>query len=119
MIYGKNQNGGVIAQEVKPVPPPPLWYGVTNQEFQSINAPNPPGNLELWVRCAYQFRLRVWPNLTNGFGYRGHTEFSDHYFLDLPGSLDCSVYDINNDGFINLVDLAAFSNYWLESCLVE
>ena len=118
-ISGKNHNGGVIAQQVYPGTPPTLWNGVTNTEFESINAPNPPGNLELWRRCAYQFRLRVWPRITDGFGYLGHTPFEDHYFIDLPGALDCSVYDIDNNGFINLVDFAAFANFYLESCVIE
>ncbi len=117
-IWGKNQYGGVIAQEVYSVPPA-MWNGVTNLEYESQFAPNPPGNLVPWKRCAYQFRLRVWPRITNGYGYFGHSGFSDHYFLDLPGSLDCSVYDSDNDGFIDNVDLAAFANFWLGSCVVE
>jgi len=115
-IWGRNQNGGVIAQEIYSNPPA-QWNGVTNTEYQSINAPNPPGNLDPWHRCAYQFRLRVWPRTTNGFGYRGHREFSDHYFLDLPGSLGCAAYDSDNNGLINMIDFAAFANVWLESCI--
>ena len=118
-ISGKNLNGGVIAQQVYPGTPPALWNGVTNTEFESQYAPNPPGNLQSWRRCAYQFRLRVWPRITNGFGYLGHTSFEDHYFIDLPGALDCSVYDINNDGTINLIDFAAFAGFYLQSCVIE
>ncbi|HLB72430.1 MAG TPA: hypothetical protein VJJ98_00270 [Sedimentisphaerales bacterium] len=114
-IWGKNQYGGVIAQEIYSNPPA-LWNGVTNTEYQSINAPNPPGNLDLWHRCAYQFRLLVWPRTTNGFDYCGYREYNDHYFLDLPGSLGCAAYDSDNNGFINMVDFAAFANVWLESC---
>ncbi|KPK78130.1 MAG: hypothetical protein AMJ79_00740 [Phycisphaerae bacterium SM23_30] len=117
-IWGKNQNGGVIAQELYSNPPP-LWNGVTNTEYQSQFAPDPPGNLQPWRRCAYQFRLRVWPRITNGFGYLGHSEFNDHYFLDLPGVLDCSVYDVDNNSFINMIDFAAFAQFWLKSCIIE
>ncbi|MCP4713183.1 MAG: hypothetical protein GY869_31520, partial [Planctomycetes bacterium] len=118
-ISGKNLNGGVIAQQKYPGTPPVLWHGVTGTEFQSKYASDPPGNLQNWRRCAYQFRLRVWPRITDGSGYLGHSTFSDHYFLDLPGALDCSVYDINNDGLINLVDFAAFAGFYLQSCVIE
>ena len=118
-ISGKNHNGGVIAQQVYPGTPPALWNGVTNTEFESKDAPNPPGNLELWRRCAYQFRLLVWPRITDGFGYWGPTSFEDHYFIDLPGVLDCSLYDIDNNGVINLIDFAAFAHFYLQSCVIE
>ncbi len=119
-IWGKNQYGGVIAQEVYSVPPA-MWNGVTNVEYESnpLWLDPPPGSLQSWRRCAYQFRLRVWPRVTNGYGYLRHSSFSDHYFLDLPGSLDCSVYDADNDGFIGVVDFAAFASHWLQSCAVE
>ena len=115
-IYGKNHNGGIIAQQFYPGTPPPLWTGVTDTEFQSKNAP--PGLLP-WTRCAYQFRLRAWRNTTNGYGYPGYREFSDHYFLDLPGTIGCSVYDRNKDNFINLLDYFEFAKYWLQSCTEE
>ena len=118
-IAGKNDNRGVIAREVYSDSSPRLWYGVTDEQFRSENAPNPPGNLEQWIRCAYQFRLRAYPRVTNGFSWLSGREFSDHYFLDLAGSYGCQRADINRSGKVDFADLAELGAHWAETCPLE
>jgi len=117
-IAGKNDNRGVIAEQAYTDASPRLWHGVTDEQFRSEDAPNPPGNLEQWIRCAYQFRLRAYPRVTNGFSWRSGREFSDHYFLDLAGAYGCGRFDFDNSGVVDLLDFAEFASHWLESCSI-
>ena len=114
-LAGKNDYRGVIAQQSYVPGSNPLWNGVTQQEFQTIDAPNPPGNLEPWIRCAYQFRLHAYARTTNGYYYIYWNEFDDHYFLDLAGS-GCLKADLNSSGKVDFADFALFASHWLETC---
>ena len=50
------------------------WQGVSDLWVSAPVAPNkfPP------ITCAYQLRLSAWPRVTNGYGYIGYTEATDH-----------------------------------------
>ncbi len=114
-LWGKNNYGGVIATDsYNPGVHGTNWFGVSNLLVESQNAPSP---LPDWQQCAYQFRLRAWANVTNGYYYIYYNEFNDHYYIDLTGSLSgCSIADINKDGIVNLGDLAIVADHWLETC---
>lgn len=113
-IAGKNDNRGIIAQEVYAPTPTPLWYGPLETEVQSEDAP---GSLEPWIRCAYQFRLRVYARTTNGYYYLYWTEFNDHYFLDLGTTpVGCKKADIHEDNVIDILDFAELAQCWLADC---
>lgn len=114
-LWGKNNYGGVIATDsYNPGVHGTNWFGVSNLLVESQNAPSP---LPDWQQCAYQFRLRAWANVTNGYYYIYSNEFNDHYYIDLTGSIGgCSAADINKDGTVNLGDLAIIADHWLESC---
>jgi len=114
-LAGKNDYRGVIAQQSYSAGSSPFWYGVTAEEFQTDDAPNPPGNLEPWIRCGYQFRLHAYARTTNGYHYIYWGEFDDHYFLDL-GIGGCCRADLNNSGKVDFVDFAMFASHWLEVC---
>ncbi len=122
-IAGKNDYRGVIAQQSYGVASDdyPLWYGVDPDEFETdglINPEEPPAwQLKQWKRCAYQFRLRAWANVTNGYGYIYSDQFSDHYFIDFDAS-GCNRADIDKNGVVNILDFSLLSLHWLETCPV-
>jgi hypothetical protein len=115
-LWGKNNYGGVIATDsYNPGVDGTNWYGVTNLLVESKNAPSPLPN---WQQCAYQFRLRAWANVTNGYYYIYSDEFNDHYYIDLTGSMSgCSTADLNKDGRVDSLDLAIMASHWLQTCL--
>lgn len=120
-LAGKNELRGLIAHESYEPSVDPYWFGVNTEEYQSINAPdpapNPPGVLKDWKRCAYQFRLRAWANVTNGYSYIYWDEFDDHYYIDFDVA-GCNRADINNDGVVNMLDMNIVARHWLETCPV-
>ncbi len=122
-IAGKNDLRGLINhQSYGPtVDDYPYWFGVDGEEFRTENAPvvapNPPGVLKDWKRCAYQFRLRAWANVTNGYNYIFWDQFSDHYYIDFNVT-GCNRADIDNNGTVDMADLNIFSLHWLETCPV-
>lgn len=115
-IAGKNDHRGTIASLTYNPADGPYWHGVTEETFNSVDALPPSGNLENWKRCAYQFRLRTWSKVTNGYHYIYYKEFNDHYFIDLGGIGTCERADIDGSGTVDLQDFAAMSSYWLETC---
>lgn len=118
-IAGKNDNRGIIARQSYSPPPGPLWFGVTGIQFETDDAPPPPVGLDPWIRCAYQFRLRAYSRVTNGYGYIYWAQFSDHYFLDLGGSYGCHRADINRSGKVDVADLSEMAAHWAETCPIE
>lgn len=114
-LWGKNNYGGVIATDTyTPGVDGTNWSGVTNLLVESKNAPSP---LPDWQQCAYQFRLRAWANVTNGYYYVYSDEFNDHYYIDLAGGVGmCSTSDLNKDGRVDTVDLAIMASHWLQTC---
>lgn len=118
-IAGKNDHRGTIASQNYSPTPTPLWFGVTGAEYASEDAPSPPAGLEPWIRCAYQFRLRAYSRVTNGYGYIYWSQFSDHYFLDLGGSYGCRRADVNRSGKVDFGDLGEVAAHWMETCPLE
>jgi hypothetical protein len=122
-IAGKNDKRGKIAGEsyrVLPVSSDPLWFENTQPEYASVDAPPiSAGGLEEWIRCAYQFRLRGYSRITNGYNYIYSAHFSDHYFLDLGGSYGCSRADFDDSGQVDFADLAEFGTHWMETTCPE
>ncbi len=118
-IAGKNDHRGIIASESYSAMPGPLWHAATTDEYNSEDAPAPPTGLEPWIRCAYQFRLRAYSRITNGYNYIYSTPFSDHYFLDLGGSYGCQRADINRNGKVDFADLGELGAFWAETCPLE
>lgn len=57
------------------------WQGVPDLWVSAPVAPNkfPP------VTCAYQIRLSATPRVTNGYGYIGYAEATDHVTFIRPG----------------------------------
>jgi len=47
---------------------PPVWYGVSNQLFNSADA-MVAGSLDSWTECAHQFSLHAWARTTDGYNY--------------------------------------------------
>jgi len=115
-LYGKNQYAGWIAQSGYPgVVPPNNWPGVVNTEFDSSD-----GALIPWQNCAYQFRLRAYSRITNGFGYLDYEpyadSFSDHYYIRVGDCAWCGGADINRSGRVDLEDFARLASQWLREC---
>ena len=110
VISGKNNYRGVITSDSYTPTTPPLWFGVTNEEFQSKD-----GSQDPWDRCAYQFRLRSWGRATDGDQYIHYDIFSDHYYLDF-GVTTCMRADIDGSGKVDFGDMAEVANHWLETC---
>ena len=113
-LFGKNRFAGVIASETYPGAPRPLWFGAVNVMVESKNAPS----LDPWQRCAYQFRLRAWSRITNGFNYIKWDQFSEYYSLDFVGGcVGCGGADLDNSGKVDWGDFAIFASHWLEICV--
>jgi parallel beta-helix repeat protein len=115
-LYGKNQYAGWIAQSGYPgVAPPNNWPGVVNTEFDSSD-----GAMIPWQNCAYQFRLRAYSRITNGFGYLDYEpyadSFSDHYYIKVGDCAWCGGADINRSGRVDLEDFARLASQWLREC---
>jgi hypothetical protein len=111
VISGKNNYRGVIASDsYNPDTKPLLWYGVTEQEFQSAD-----GSQDPWENCAYQFRLEAWSRATDGFYWIYWAGFSNHYYLDL-GTASCGSADLDRNGRVDFRDLARLAEHWLETC---
>ncbi len=115
-IAGKNDHRGTILSQSYDPLAGPLWYGFTEDTFNSEAALPPAGNFEDWIRCAYQFRLRAWANVTNGYNYIYRNEFNDHYFIDLGGISGCRRADIDNSGTVDIGDFRELAMHWLETC---
>ncbi len=109
-IAGKNDHRGTIKTMTYNFADGPLWPGVTGMEFGS-DVPT----FQDWKRCAYQFRLRTWSRVNNGYYYIYYREFNDHYFIDL-GDSGCTAADVNSDGIVNLGDIYQISLHWMEEC---
>ena len=113
-LWGKNNYGGVIATEsYNPGVHGTNWSGVSNILVESKNAPSP---LPDWQQCAYQFRLRAWANVTNGYYYIYSNEFNDHYYLSVGNCAWCGGADINHSGKVDLADFALLASQWLRTC---
>jgi hypothetical protein len=88
---------------------------VVNTEFDSED-----GSLVPWQNCAYQFRLRAYSRITNGFGYLDYEPyadlFSDHYYLKVGDCAWCGGADINRSGRVDLADFARLAAEWLREC---
>lgn len=115
-MYGKNQHAGVIAQSTYPgVVPPNDWPGVVNAVYNSED-----GSLVPWQNCAYQFRLRAYSRITNGFGYFDYepwaASFSDHYYLKVGNCAWCGGADIDQSGTVDLSDFVRLASQWLRTC---
>ena len=106
-LYGKNHNAGRIAfdhyDDAAGITPP-IWYGVSNQLFNSAEA-MAAGSLNPWTECAHQFRLHAWARTTDGYNYIKRAEFNDHYFIQINA---CPA-DLNRDGVVDGSDLAEFA----------
>jgi len=117
-LYGKNRDGGdVVTDQYVGAHDStgPLWDGVANTPFDSSAAP--PGQLDPWRNCAYQFRLQVWGRATNGYNHIHYREFNDHYYLNVGGCAWCGGADINHNGKVDSFDLGLFASRWLnKSC---
>jgi len=116
-IYGANHSGGTIVSDhfTGVHDTTPIWYGVSSQEFDSIDAMNA-GHLDPWENCAYQFHLRVWARTTDGFNRIRWADFNDHYYLQIHDN-KCAG-DLDGDGVVDGTDLAKFSrDYGREDCL--
>ena len=114
-VAGKNDHRGKIASESYSPTPDPLWFANFEPEYRTENAPAPPSGLQDWIRCAYQFRLRAYSRITNGYGYIYWSQFSDHYFLDLGGTTNCGTPDIDGSGRIDFGDLSIIADHWMET----
>ena len=117
-LYGKNRDGGDIVKEQyvgSHDDNPPFWPGVANVEFNSADAP--PGQLDPWEVCAYQFRLQVWGRTTDGYRHICYKEFNDHYYINIGPQSLCKG-DFDNDGDVDGSDLSVFaSEFGRTDCL--
>ena len=105
-LYGKNQDGGVVASDqyagshdgLRPV-----WTGVSHVVVSSLPA-HAAGRLHPWKTYAYQFRLTAWARTTDGFNRLYWNEFNDHYFISTN-----SPADLDWDGDVDGLDLSTFA----------
>lgn len=74
--YGSNLSTTIYSQNY---PGSGNWSGVVNLLVPGSGEWVPP------VTCAYQFRLTGWARTTNGYGYIGHAEHSEHLTILKPG----------------------------------
>ena len=74
--YGSNQSTVIHSQNY---PGAGNWTGVVNLSVPGSGEWVPP------VTCAYQFRLKGWARTTNGYGYIGSAEHSEHLTVLKPG----------------------------------
>lgn len=74
--YGSNLSTTIHAENY---PGSGNWAGVTNMLVPATGEWVPP------VTCAYQFRLTGWARTTNGYGYIGYAEHSEHLTILKPG----------------------------------
>ncbi len=74
--YGSNQSTLIDSQNY---PGSGNWAGVLNLQIPASGVWVPP------VTCAYQFRLTGWARTTNGYGYIGSAEYSEHLTILKPG----------------------------------
>lgn len=118
VLYGKNKHKGYVVQDHYTglnEGGPPLWHGETETPFNSADAP--PGQLQPWETCAYQFSLYVQARTTDGQNQVIYwKEFNDHYYLDVGGCAWCGGADINHSGKVDLIDFATMAAHWLDSC---
>ncbi|MBU4263282.1 MAG: right-handed parallel beta-helix repeat-containing protein [Proteobacteria bacterium] len=118
-LYGKNNSAGYVTSDKYTsalAAIPPVWYGVTNQEVDSLTAMKD-GMLAPWEQCAYQFRLRVWARTTDGYNYIRSAEFNDHYYLQFDQVNTCPG-DIDNSGAVDGLDVMEMStDYGRTDCL--
>ena len=118
VLYGKNKHKGYVVQDHYTglnEGGPPMWYGVTETPFNSADAP--PGQLQPWETCAYQFSLYVQARTTDGRNQVIYwKEFNDHYYLDVGGCAWCGGADINHSGRVDWFDFATMAAHWLDSC---
>lgn len=100
--FGKNNSAGVIASDSYTPSIPPLWYNFSGTVESDTHMGT---TLKPWEKCAYQFRLRGYSRITNGFHYIISSEYVDHYFIDFDTTNFCQA-DINGDGMVDGSDLS-------------